>query len=252
MCEPVSLIGGVLSAAGQAAGQSAQANAQYQANKAARQQKINEQRLKMALDNNQYRARQTDRKRADREAGRAANEAYLGNQVKYNEKVSAFMKNKENRLIKSMTDAGVVGAMGQRGGSVNAGKVAILAAEGRDSATGLASLRSAATSLITNNRDIQGKLQAEYESNFSQVGDAPIPGFNPPPAVKPAGPSPLSIAANIGNAVVGSIGQGQAANTLPNGATMASMGGGNYSGFTGVNTAFNMPQTGTLFGFNGI
>ena len=252
MCEPVSLIGGVLSAAGQAAGQSAQANAQYQANKAARQQKINEQRLKMALDNNQYRARQNDRKRADREAGRAANEAYLGNQVKYNEKVKAFMTNKENRLIKSMQEAGVIGARGQRGGSITAANNAILAATGRDTATGLANLRSAATNLITSNRDIQGKLQAEYESNFSQVGDAPIPGFNPPPAVKPAGPSPLSIAANMGNAVLGSIQAGQTANTLPNGATMGMMGG--YSGFPGVNTNIGImpPQTGTLFGFNGI
>jgi len=230
-----------MQAVGGASAQQQQANAQYAANKAARQQKINAQRLKMALDNETFRAKKNDRRRADREAGRAANEAYLGNQVQYNEKVKSFMVNKQNRLIKSMETAGVMGARGQRGGSVDAMRTAVLASTGRDTATGLSSLRSAATNLITKNRDIQGKLQAEYDSNFSQVGNAPIEGFTPPEAVRPAGPNPLSIAANVGSAVLGGFQAGQSANTLPDGTTMGMLGGKDFSGFAGLNTGFNLP-----------
>ena len=244
MCSPVAAISGglgVMQAVGSANAQQQQANAQYAANKAQRQQQINNQRLKLAVDNKRYRDRQVDRTYADNEATRAADEAYLGNQVKYNEKVKSFMSNKQNRLIKSMELAGVASAKGQRGGSVTAMQNAVAAATGRDTAMGLANLRSASTALITGNRNIQGKLQAEYMSNFSQIGDAPMQGFTPPEAVKPAGPSPLSIAANIGQATLGAFSAGQAANTLPGGQTMGMMGG---------NSPVPLQQGGTLGNFS--
>tara|TARA_B110000003_G_C16526573_1_gene487204 strand:+ start:252 stop:1010 length:759 start_codon:yes stop_codon:yes gene_type:complete len=250
MCEPVSLISGglgVMQAVGGANAQQQQANAQYAANKAQRQQQINNQRSKLTLDTARFHRRQTDRDAADIEAGRAANDAYLGNQTKYNEKIKSFMVNKQNRLIKSMELAGVAGARGQRGGSITAMNNSIDAATGRDTATALAGLRSSASQLISGNRDIQGKLQGEYFSNYSQIGDEPTQGFTPPEAVKPAGPSPLSIAANIGQATLGAFSAGQAANTLPNGQTMDMLGGGfnpSASSFTG-NTAssFNLGNT---------
>ena len=250
MCEPVAAISGglgVMQAIGGANAQQQQANAQYAANKAQRQQQINNQRLKLAVDNKRFNDSKIDRVVQDREAGRAANEAYLGNQTKYNEKVKSFMINKQNRLIKSMELAGVAGASGQRGGSADAAQTAIAAATGRDTATALAGLRSSATQLITGNRDIQGKLQGEYMTNFSQIGDAPMQGFTPPEAVRPAGPNPLSIAANIGQATLGAFSAGQAANTLPGGQTMGMLGGGfdpGASSFTG-NTAssFNLGNT---------
>ena len=228
MCEPVSAISGglgVMQAVGGANAQQQQANAQYAANKAQRQQQINNQRSKLTLDTASFHRRQTDRDAADIEAGRAANDAYLGNQTKYNEKIKSFMVNKQDRLIKSMELAGVAGANGQRGGSITAMNNSIDAATGRDTATALAGLRSSASQLISGNRDIQGKLQGEYFSNFSQIGDEPTQGFTPPKAFKPAGPNPLSIAANIGQAALGAFSAGQAANTLPGGQTLGMMGG---------------------------
>lgn len=247
MCEPVAAISGglgVMQAIGGANAQQQQADAQYAASKAQRQTQINNQRLKLTVDNKRFNDKKIDRQVADREAGRAADEAYLGNQTAYNEKVKTFMFNKQNRLIKSMELAGMAGARGQRGGSADAAQTAIAAATGRDTATSLAGLRSSATALITGNRGIQGKLQGEYMSNFSQVGDAPMQGFTPPEVVKPAGPNPLSIAASIGQAGLGALSAGQAAKTLPNGQTMDMLGGGfnpGASNFTG-NTAssFNL------------
>ena len=255
MCEPVSttsvIMGGlsagtgILGAAGQAQAQQQQADAQYAANKAQRQTLINNQRSQLTLDTARFHQRQTDRQAADISAGIAANEAYVGNQTKYNEKVKAFMTNKQNRLIKSMELAGVAGARGQRGGSVTAITNAVDAATGRDTATALAGLRSSASQLISSNKDIQGKLQGEYYSNYSQVGDEPTQGFTPPAAFKPAGPNPLSIAANIGQSVLGGVGAMQSANTLPGGQTMGMMGAGNPSAFTPGGSLSNFSQ-----GFN--
>ena len=251
MCEPVSLISGglgVAQAVGGAQSQQQQANAQYAASKAQRQGIINSQRSKLTLDTANFHRRQTDREAADTEAGRAADDAYLGNQTKYNEKVKSFMVNKQNRLIKSMELAGVAGARGQRGGSITAMNNSIDAATGRDTATALAGLRSSASQLISGNRDVQGKLQGEYFSNFSQIGDEPTQGFTPPEVAKPAGPNPLSIAASIGQAGLGAYSAGQAAKTLPNGQTLGSMGRGGE--FTPGGTLGNFSQgfnTGNLF-----
>ena len=217
---------GVMSAVGGAQSQQQQANAQYAANKAQRQQIINNQRSKLTLDTARYNNKKADRAAADIEVGRAGNEAYLGNQRKYNEKVSAFMTNKQSRLIKSMEAAGVMGARGQVGGSIDAQMNAIDAATGRDTATALAGLRSAATSLATDNRAIQNKMAGDYRENFSQIGDIPTPGFTPPEAVKPAGPNPLSIAASIGGSLLDGFSAIQASNTLPNGQTQNMLGGG--------------------------
>ena len=118
---------------------------------------------------------------------------------------------------------------------------------------GLASLRSAATQLTVDNRGLRDKLQGEFESNFSQIGDKPVQGFEPPEVAKPAGPNPLSIASAIGGSLVEGFGAMQAANTLPNGSTLGMMGGG----VPGVNTSFglaNMPNPISTFNsnFNGI
>ena len=236
-----------MSSIGGAQSQQQQANAQYAANKAQRQQLINNQRSKLTLDTANFHRRQVDREAGDIEAGRAANRAYLGNQNVYNEKVRSFMVNKQNRLIKSMETAGVMQARGQRGGSIAAAEQAVGAATGRDTAVGLANLRSSAASLISSNRDVSEKLQGEYFSNYSQVGVEPTQGFDPPPVAKPAGPNPLSIAASIGQGVMGAFSAGQAANTLPDGSTLESMGGGNnFTSYPGINTKIK------LTGFNGI
>lgn len=222
---------GVMSAIGGAQSEQQQANAQYAANKAQRQQIINNQRSKLTLDTARYNNKKADRAAADIEVGRAGNEAYLGNQRKYNEKVAAFMTNKQNRLIKSMEAAGALGARGQIGGSIDAQLNAVDAATGRDTATALAGLRSSATSLVADNRAIQGKMAGDYMENFSQIGDIPTAGFTPPEAVKPAGPNPLSIAASIGSSVLSGVSSIQSMNTLPGGQTLGMMGGGDsYSG----------------------
>lgn len=243
MCEPVSIISGVtggLSAVGQFSSQQQQANAQYQAAKNQRQAVINQQRSKLIIDNQRFRTRQTDRQRADRSAGRAADKAYLDNQNLYNEKVKSFLSNKQTRTIESMIQGAKMAANGQRGGSAQMMQVANKAALGRDNATAIASLRSASSKLISDNRGIQEQLQGQYEENYSQVGDPPIPGFDPPEVAKPAGPNPLSIAAAIGQVGLGAYNAGQAAKTLPDGTTQNMAGGGDFSSFPGVNTSFKL------------
>ena len=233
----------VLGTVGGMMGQQQQAQAQYQAAKNQRQQVINEQRSRLTLDTARYHRKQADRERADMSAVRAAEEGYLGNQRKYNEKVSAFMSDKQNRLIKSMETGGTLGAKMGAGGSAMMAQQALAAATGRDTAMGLANLRSAATQLTVDNRGIRDKLQGEFEANYSQVGDKPVQGFIPPEVAKPAGPNPLSIAAAIGTAAVDGFSSMQAANTLPNGATMGMMGGFSNTSIPGVNTSMNVPVT---------
>ena len=246
MCAPaVGVAMNVLGTVGGMMGQSQQAAAQHQAAKNQRQQVINEQRSRLTLDTARYHRKQADRKRADYSAVRAAEDGYLGNQRKYNEKVSAFMSDKQNRLIKSMEAGGAIGAKMGAGGSAMMAQQALAAATGRDTAMGLANLRSAATQLSVDNRGIRDKLQGEFESNYSQIGDKPVQGFVPPEVAKPAGPNPLSMAAALGSAAVEGYGAIQAANTLPNGSTMGMMGG--YGGFANatpsMNTSMNIPVT---------
>ena len=208
-------------------GQQQEAGAQHQAAKNQRQQVINQQRSKLTLDTARYHRRQADRERADMSAVRAGEEAYLGNQRKYNEKVNAFMVNKQNRLIQSLEASGQLGASMGPGGSSQMAQVANSAATGRDTAIGLANLRSAATQLIADNRGIRDKVQGEFEENYSYIDDLPTQGFEPPKVAKPAGPNPLSIAASLGGTVLSGINAAQAGKTLPGGQTLKTMGGGN-------------------------
>ena len=228
MCAPAVGIGlNVLGTVGGMMGQQQEAQAQYQAAKNQRQQVINQQRSRLTLDTSRYYRKQADRDRADFSAIRAGEEAYLGNQRKYNEKVNSFMINKQNRLIKSLEASGQLGARMGPGGSLDAAQTAVGAATGRDTATALASLRSAATQLSVDNRGIRDKLQGEFDQNYSQIGDMPVPGFTPPEVAKPSGPNPLSIASAIGGVALGGFNAMQAGNTLPNGSTLDMMGGGN-------------------------
>ena len=228
MCEPVALLStaaGVAGTIGQAQSANAQAEAQYAANKNQRQHQINQQRSKLLLDSTSYYNRAADRQASDIEAGRAANEAYLGNQMKYNDKVKSFMSSKQTRMIKALENAGAIGASSTRGGSNAQMQVANKAALGRDTAMGMENLRSAATKLMVDNRAVQGQLQGDYMDNFSKIGAIPTAGFTPPEVVKGPGANPLSIMAGIGSAVVGGFDAMNAANSLPNGQTMTDLGG---------------------------
>lgn len=237
MCDPVSAvmgISGVASTVGGAQSAQQQANAQYAANKNQRQHIINQQRSQLTLDTARYNQKKADRKANDYEAGRAANDAYLGNQTKYNDKIKAFMSSKQNRMIKALETAGTIGAKGGLGGSKAMMQTANKAALGRDTAMGLANLRSAATSLMSDNRAVQAQLQGEYMNNFSQIGAMPTAAFTPPEVAKPAGPNPLSIIGGIGSAIGGAMSAGQAANTLPNGQTQTDLGGGSWDPYGGA------------------
>ena len=237
MCDPVvglTVASGIASTVGGAQSANAQADAQYAANKNQRQAQINQQRSKLTLDTTGYYNRSADREAADFEAGRAANEAYLGNQNKYNDKVKAFMSSKQNRMIKALETAGTIGAKGGRGGSRAAMQVANKAALGRDTAMGMANLRSAATNMMVDNRAVQGQLQGDYMNNFSRVGAIPTAGFTPPEVVKGPGANPLSIIGGIGSAVAGGLSAAQAAGSLPNGQTQTDLGGGSWDPYGGA------------------
>ena len=247
MCAPAVGVGlNVLGTVGGMMGQQQEAQAQYQAAKNQRQQIINQQRSKLTLDTARYHRKQADRERADMSAVRAGEEAYLGNQRKYNEKVNSFMVNKQNRLIKSLELSGQLGARMGPGGSSQMAQVANSAATGRDTATALASLRSAATQLSVDNRGVRDKIQGEFESNFSQIGDMPTQGFTPPEVAKPAGPNPLSIASALGTAAVQGYGAFQGAGTLPGGQSLNMM-GGNAPSITG--NQFSNFNSGINFGW---
>ena len=255
MCDPVSAVMGVSGVASTVGGAMSSQNAasqQYAANKNQRQHVINQQRSQLTLDTARYNQKKADRKANDYEAGRAANDAYLGNQSKYNDKVRAFMASKQNRMIKSLEAAGTIGAKGGLGGSKAMMQTANKAAMGRDTAMGLANLRSAATQMTVDNRAVQGQLQGEYMSNFSQVGALPTAAFTPPEVAKPAGPNPLSIIGGIGSAVGGAMSAAQSAGTLPNGQSQTDLGGGTwdpYGGAGGVDFSWK-PITNYTSGIN--
>lgn len=248
MCEPVSIISGVTGAASAIGGfqsQQQQADAQYQAAKNQRQGVINQQRSRLTLDTSRYYRKQADRDRADFSAIRSADQAYLDNQSVYNDKVRSFLGNKQTRMIEALTKGGQLGARGQRGGSAEMMQVATTAALGRDSAMALANLRSSATNLISSNRKIQGKLQGQFEQNYSQIGDRPVPGFTPPEVAKPAGPNPLSIAAAIGQVGLNAYSTYKDSQTLSDGTTQRQAGGG--SPFT--NQTFDNYDSGINFSY---
>ena len=240
MCEPISttslILGGVTQGAG-LIGKQQQANAQYAASKNQRQQVINQQRSKLTLDTARYHRKQADRERADMSAVRAGEEAYLGNQRKYNEKLNGFMVNKQNRLIQSLEASGQIGSKMGPGGSSQMAQTALSASTGRDTATALASLRSAATQLSVDNRGVRDKIQGEYEQNYSQIGDMPFEGFTPPEVAKPAGVGFMDILGTAANVGMGAMSAGDAAKTLPNGNSLKMMGGSNsFANFdSGIN-----------------
>ena len=240
MCEPISttslILGGVTQGAG-LIGKQQQADAQYAASKNQRQQVINQQRSKLTLDTSRYHRKQADRERADMSAVRAGEEAYLGNQRKYNEKLNGFMVNKQNRLIQSLEASGQIGSKMGPGGSSQMAQTALSASTGRDTATALASLRSAATQLSVDNRGVRDKVQGEYEQNYSQIGDMPFEGFTPPEVAKPAGVGFMDILGTAANVGMGAMSAGDAAKTLPNGNSLKMMGGSNsFANFdSGIN-----------------
>ena len=242
MCEPISttslVLGGLSQGAGLLGKQQA-ANAQYAAAKNQRQQVINQQRSKLTLDSSRFYNKQADRERADMSAVRAGEEAYLGNQRKYNEKVSAFMVNKQNRLIKSLEASGQIGAKMGPGGSQQMAQTALAASTGRDTATALASLRSAATQLSVDNRGVRDKIQGEYESNYSQIGDRPVEGFTPPEVAKPQGVGFLDVIGAAANVGMAGISAADASKTLPNGQSLKMMGGGDAHTFANYDSGIN-------------
>ena len=249
MCAPAvgAVISGV-SAVGGMMNQQSQANAQYQAAKNQRQAIINQQRSKLTLDTARFHRKQADRKRADLSAVRSAEQAYLDNQNVYNDKVKSYLSTRQGDMIKSLSAGGKLGARGAAGGSAVMMQVANKAALGRDGAMALANLRSASTKLITSNRNIQEKLQGEFESNFSQIGDKPVQGFEPPEVAKPAGPNPLSIAAAIGGVALDGYNAMQSAKTLPDGTTMDQAGGGGMNWQNMTFNKFGNLDTGINFG----
>ena len=250
MCEPISttslILGGVTQGAG-LIGKQQQADAQYAASKNQRQQVINQQRSKLTLDTSRYHRKQADRERADMSAVRAGEEAYLGNQRKYNEKVNAFMVNKQNRLIKSLEASGQLGAKMGPGGSSQMAQVSNSAATGRDTAMGLAMLRSSATQLIADNRGIRDKVQGEFEENYSQIGDMPFEGFTPPEVAKPAGVGFMDILGTAANVGLGAMTAGADANKLPGGESLRMMGGGSLDSFSSGMPDFSDSYTGNKF-----
>ena len=240
MCEPISttslILGGVTQGAG-LIGKQQQANAQYGASQNQRQQVINQQRSKLTLDTSRYHRKQADRERADMSAVRAGEEAYLGNQRKYNEKLNSFMVSKQNRLIKSLELSGQIGASMGPGGSSQMAQTANSAATGRDTATALAMLRYSATQLSVDNRGVRDKIQGEYESNYSQIGDMPTQGFTPPEVAKPAGVGFMDVLGAGAGVGLSAINASSASKTLPNGNSLKMMGGSNtFANFdSGIN-----------------
>lgn len=227
------------------------ADAQYAASKNQRQQVINQQRSQLTLDSARYHRKQADRERADMAAVRAGEEAYLGNQRKYNEKLNGFMVDKQNRLIKSLAASGQIGAKMGPGGSQQMAQTALSAATGRDTATALASLRSAATQLSVDNRGVRNKVQGEFESNYSSIGDMPVQGFEPPEVAKPQGVGFLDVLGAAASVGMAGISAADASKTLPGGESLKMMGGGDqYAGaFKDMGTISEFPILESGFNF---
>ena len=133
----------------------------------------------------------------------AAQRAYAGEQTKLNNIYKQASFKQQANLVKLVQGTGRVAASGATGKSAQRLDNQIVGQFGRNQAIAAESLIGAQNAFKTNVNNTNLQQQSSNNKAYESVAVQPMQGVAPPPPVMTPGPSPLSLMANIGGAVVG-------------------------------------------------
>lgn len=249
MCEPVSIISGVLGAAGSVAGHAQQQNATNAAN-AGRVANYKHQ-LKVR-ENNWIRATsdwENDKinyEESVADSSFAAQEGYARAQRQLNEQFKAAAFSEQGYMIKLLESTGQMAASGRTGRSAQRIDDSMMAAFGRNNASKAASLASSKEGYQQQVEDIRRQQRDENETAFDQVAFAPMPDMAPQKPQMEKGPSGLGLALGLAGAGVGAYQQHQSLQA-PN---AFNVGGGSGFGNTPNLSSLNIPRFSPTNGYD--
>jgi hypothetical protein len=212
VCEPVSIISGVLGAASSVAGHAQQQDAANAANAGRianykHQLKVRENNWKRATSQWENDKINYDETIADNSF--AAQEGYARAQRQLNEQFKAAAFSEQGDMIKLLESTGQMAASGQTGRTAQRLDDSVMAAFGRNNATKAASLASSKEGYQQQVDDIRRQLRDENETAFDQVAFAPQPDMAPQKPQMEKGPSGLGLALGLAQTGLGAYQQHQ-------------------------------------------
>ena len=213
MCEPVSIISGVMGAASTVAGYSQQQDATNAANAGRvanykHQLKVRENNWMRAKGNWENDKINYEETVADNSF--AAQEGYARAQRQLNEQFKAAAFSEQGDMIKLLESTGQMAASGRTGRSAQRVDDSMVAAWGRNNATKAASLASSKEGYQQQVEDIRRQQRDENESAFDQVAFAPQPDMAPQKPQMEKGPSGLGLALGLAQTGLGAWQQNEA------------------------------------------
>jgi len=200
VCEPVSIISGVMGAASSVAGHVGQQNAANAANAGRianykHQLKVREQNWMRAQGDWENDKINYEESVADNSF--AAQEGYARAQRQLNEQFKAAAFSEQGDMVKLLQSVGGMRADGQVGRTVQRVDDSMLAAFGRNNAIKAASLASSKERYQQQVEDIRRQQRDENEAAFDQVAFAPQPDIAPQKPQMQKGPSGLGLALGL-------------------------------------------------------
>ena len=203
MCEPVSIISGVVGAAGAVAGHAQQQNATNAANASSianykQQLRVRENNWMRALSQWENDKINYGEEIADNSF--AAQQGYADAQLQLNEQFNQAAFAQEGDLIKLLEGQGEMAAAGRTGKSAGRVDTAMLAAFGRNNAQRTASLVSSKEGYRQSVEEIQRQTRDANETAFDNVAFAPQADMAPRAPKMKEGPSGLNLALGLAGA----------------------------------------------------
>ena len=214
MCEPVSIISGVLGAATSVAGHAQQQNATNAANASSianykQQLRVRESNWKRATSRWENDKINFEEEVADNSF--AAQQGYADAQLQLNEKFKTAAFAQEGALIKLLEGQGEMAAAGRTGRSAGRVDDSMLAAFGRNNAQRTASLVSSKQGYRQTTEELQRKQRDQNETAFDNVAFAPQADMAPRAPKMQEGPSGLGLALGLAQTGLGAYSSAQAA-----------------------------------------
>lgn len=203
MCEPVSIISGVMGAASTVAGHAQQQNATNAANASSianykYQLKVRENNWMRALSQWENDKINYGEEIADNSF--AAQQGYADAQLQLNEQFKKAAFSQEGDLIKLLEGQGEMAAAGRTGRTAGRIDDSMLAAFGRNNAQRTASLVSSKQGYRQSVEEIQRQTRDANETAFDNVAFAPQPDMAPRAPKMKEGPSGLNLALGLAGA----------------------------------------------------
>lgn len=200
MCEPVSIISGVMGAANTVAGYSQQQNATNAANASSianykHQLKVRENNWMRATSQWENDKINYGEEIADNSF--AAQQGYADAQLQLNEQFKKAAFEQEGALIKLLSSQGEMRAAGRTGRTAGRVDDSMLAAFGRNNAERTANLVSSKQGYRQSVEEIQRQTRDANETAFDNVAFAPIPDMAPRAPKMQTGPSGLNLALGL-------------------------------------------------------